>query len=64
MSIRLLAMVALIELLVAAPIAYWLMWRFAFRDETAYHVGNALIALTFVTPIALGIFIQRRRGEL
>jgi len=61
MSVRLIAAVAAIELLIAAPLAYWLMWHFAFRDEEAYHVGNALIALTFLIPMAVAIFVHRRR---
>ena len=64
MSLRFFALILLIELFVAVPLAFWLMWRFAFRGLTAYHVGNSLIALTFVIPIALGILIQRQRVKV
>ena len=58
---RIVLAVVAIELIIAAPLAYWLMWRFAFRGEEAYAIGNTLIALTILLPIIGGIFFYLRR---
>ena len=60
MNFRLISVVVFAELFIAAPIAFWLMWRFAFRGMIAYHLGNTLIALTFGLPVLVGAFIYLR----
>lgn len=63
MSVRLILAVIAIEVFVAAPLAFWLMWRFAFRSYEEYLLGNTLIALTFVLPAAGGIFLHFRKDK-
>jgi len=63
MSARFIATILLAELTIAAPLAYWLMWRFAFRGPAAYWIGSSLIVLTFALPVVLGLWFHAQKDK-
>ena len=49
---RLIAILATLWILFAPLTAYWLMWEFAFQSETMMRIGEALMALVLLGPLA------------
>ena len=50
------------EVLVAAPLAYWLMWQFAFKADAVSNVGRSvLIPAVLILPLVIAAIAFRRR---
>jgi len=44
-------------------VAFWLMWKFAFQGEEMGRIGELLIALVLIGPLAICTFLYFKKRE-